>query len=1435
MPYVTALRGERALESGLIRVRGADGIAGAGFLVAPGVVCTCAHVIADALGLRRDTAIAPTGTVGVEFPLLRDADGAVPAVRARVVSWKPVLEDDSGDVALLRLDRLVPEARPVALVDGTSVWGHSFRAYGFPGGSDHGVWATGTLRSVQGAGWVQMDADTDSRQITGGYSGAAVWDDVQGGVVGLAVAAGHGDLAGTAFLVPSESLVDEEVLRPTCPFRSLEAFEEEDAEFFHGREEDTGRLAESVARRPLTVVVGPSGCGKSSLIRAGLLPRLRAEGTGVSVMRPVPGDRPEAVLAHALVPVLEPEAGVIGRLSRTEELIRLLGGGPRREADHEHPPGERELPDALREPAPRDEHVPSDPDRDPVGLVGLVGLRESLENQAGPGGHLLFVDQLEEYAGAEPAAARRLLSLLVALAESPRPANGRGLRIVATARQESLDVLLTSRTSGALSDAVLFLAPLNADDLYRAITGPVAAVPGLWLEPGLARRLVEDAADQPGRMPLVEFTLTRLWEGRDRSMLSHAVYDELGGVAGALVGYADDTYRAHVPKSEEPVARRLFVQLARPDNRGGYTRRATPVSQLDPAALALARRLARGKLVIIDRTATGTEIVDLTHEALTRLWPRLRGWLDDSRKFRTWQEQLRTDMTRWQEKGRETEALQRGRTLAEGVEWLERRPEDVTADERAYIDAGRRYAQRTVRGLLALGAVLVALLLVAGTLGAIAFDTSQDVRAQLRTLASGALAEESGNQQAKAPGTAVQLALAAWHADRTPQAREALLRQYVRAQYVRDTHTGLWRGRVQDLDATPDGRTLVVRSKPEGADTYEVSVVTGALEGEPRHYVLPDVPETDQRGEISPDGRHYAVAMPDGTVWLWRLDGKGSTPARLGQRLTGSGATVSGGLDFSADGSRLLRLLDMHTPHAKGVKPQIFFDVWELASREPLPVADSVVSTEGDQSVRFGETPDTVVVTTPGSGNPETPAESVLRDLRSGRVLREIPPVAEDWPDSDATGMYGYQEWESDGSYVDDDGSYVDVVLGRHGTDDTYVTRLPMDGESDSVGTVFAVAGHRDGGLTLLSASGNALVTAYAGPAARPVDARETDRSLLSPDGRRVARLTDSQLKVVDLVRGGSTTADLPQPVGGGRASGLAWTSDAKHLVLWGSGPDLFSYEADASSSPVEVPLDTGAETGEPESEIDMVEPLPSGDVTVLTAGGALLRVDPERGVQTGKPLYVDRAPAVRAFPPVFGQLRGRPGNPYQVAVVTRGDTVKGRIQIWDIRTRERVEVLKGDEISTRFGEGDPSVMTFSADGRYLMVQHDDGRLHRWDIAKGTITGAPITMGYGDVVTGMADSGPVVIAVAADSAYKLSSIDDGSTIGTIPGSLDSTALLRGTELIVVDREGRRTTFDVRPDAWFDHLCENIGRDFTKAEREALPPGTPPEAPCIGDT
>jgi WD40 repeat protein len=62
-----------------------------------------------------------------------------------------------------------------------------------------------------------------------------------------------------------------------CPYVGLAAFQMEDAERFFGRERLTEDLVARVRARRFLAVFGASGSGKSSLLRAGLLPRVRGD------------------------------------------------------------------------------------------------------------------------------------------------------------------------------------------------------------------------------------------------------------------------------------------------------------------------------------------------------------------------------------------------------------------------------------------------------------------------------------------------------------------------------------------------------------------------------------------------------------------------------------------------------------------------------------------------------------------------------------------------------------------------------------------------------------------------------------------------------------------------------------------------------------------------------------------------------------------------------------------------------------------------------------------------------------------------------------------------------------------------------------------------------------------------------------------------------
>lgn len=156
---MAAVRGSDVLEASQVRACSAEGeVVGAGFLLAADGVCTCAHVVARALGLSDDVEETLGQAMDLDFPLLEGRPGA----RAAVVSWRR----SGQDVALMRLETPVEDARPVPLVDGTGVWGHTFWALGYPAGADRGVWASGRARA--GCRWRPRSQGCGSREGSAG-------------------------------------------------------------------------------------------------------------------------------------------------------------------------------------------------------------------------------------------------------------------------------------------------------------------------------------------------------------------------------------------------------------------------------------------------------------------------------------------------------------------------------------------------------------------------------------------------------------------------------------------------------------------------------------------------------------------------------------------------------------------------------------------------------------------------------------------------------------------------------------------------------------------------------------------------------------------------------------------------------------------------------------------------------------------------------------------------------------------------------------------------------------------------------------------------------------------------------------------------------------------------------------------------------------------
>ncbi|WP_225828403.1 trypsin-like peptidase domain-containing protein [Streptomyces naphthomycinicus] len=852
-------------DAAVVRILNADGRPeGAGFLTGHREVITCAHVVARALGAPSDTVTeAPAARLWIDFPL------AEPGRRteARIGSWTPIRTDGSGDIAVLRLLTDPPAKATVArLVEDVAEPDRRVRTFGFPAAYDDGAWSVGWLRGRTGTGWLQYDTDPSSEhRVQNGFSGAPVWDVAEGGVVGMVVAADGRPDVRTAYLIPTQTLRENSAVLadtalPACPFRALEPFQERDTGLFHGRAEPARRIVDLLGYAPAISLVGPSGCGKSSLLHAGALPALRARrDREILLFRPGQlGRSPLSALALALLPRLEPDLSETARLHELPGLTNLL----------------------------REGRMPEIVDR----LLARQG-KDRL---------LVVADQFEEaLIGTEQA---ELDALAAALGHALRP--GSRLQVVTALRADFLTPALNHPGLTPLlgGDRLFTVGAMSDAELRAAVERPLDHT-GVRYEPGLVDRILGDLGSDPGRLPLLEFTLTRLWERQQRGVIGHAAYESLGRVNDALVTHAEQIWSGALTEKERLAARALLVQLVHPgDDRVAPTRRTLSRSELPPQQWRIAQRLMTTRLVVPgEEYRTGDappeETVELAHETLLTHWTRLRDFFEADRGFRLWQEDLRRRITQWAADGRPRSRLLRGADLRDARDWHARRQQELPPAEKEYIEVSVRGARRRRTLLVALVLVLA---LVGGAAALVVRARERDADQVAATKASRVLlqqsrdAEDLANPTDRGPAyTALLLALRAYRTQDTEQTRVRLGEMHARygfADVIAPRYSPVNAILTESVQQSPSssltdaaGRVIASRT----ADGREVILERADGRGPRRLSVGRDADVT----AVSPDGSLVAMAraplsLDSGTLPSAPAD-PGGLPVRLYDVRTG--------------------------------------------------------------------------------------------------------------------------------------------------------------------------------------------------------------------------------------------------------------------------------------------------------------------------------------------------------------------------------------------------------------------------------------------------------------------------------------------------------------------------------------------------------------------
>ncbi|NQE38654.1 hypothetical protein [Microcoleus asticus] len=238
------------------------------------------------------------------------------------------------------------------------------------------------------------------------------------------------------------------------------------------------------------------------------------------------------------------------------------------------------------------------------------------------------------------------------------------------------------------------LSSMKREELQAAIELPAQKLE-VQLEPQLTQRILDDVAEEPGNLPLLEFALTRLWEKQINRELTHQAYEEIGGVKKAIANHAQQIYQ-QLSETEKKQAQRIFVQLVRPGEGTEDTRRIATRAEVGEDNWKLVSYLAgyQARLVVTGRQEP-EDTVEVVHEALIREWGTLREWINTNRQFRTWQERLKVALREWKNNNHDSGGLLRGASLTVAGDWLQKRAGEMTQEEREFIQVSARKQKRS--------------------------------------------------------------------------------------------------------------------------------------------------------------------------------------------------------------------------------------------------------------------------------------------------------------------------------------------------------------------------------------------------------------------------------------------------------------------------------------------------------------------------------------------------------------------------------------------------------------------------------------------------------------------------------------------------------------------------------------------------------------------
>jgi WD40 repeat protein/energy-coupling factor transporter ATP-binding protein EcfA2 len=412
---------------------------------------------------------------------------------------------------------------------------------------------------------------------------------------------------------------------PPCPYRGLAAFRSEDKDYFYGREASIQSLVKAINSQSIVILVGASGSGKSSVVFSGLVPNLGDNWQVLSL-------RPETNLIEALANAIS-------------SLITI-------DADtEEHQLVKSELALAIQ--------------TSELALGNFISQQQLLNSDR----YLLLIfDQLEDLytLDIDGSQYENFLSNIFNVVERFPQFKLLPVLRADCDRYIRSDPIWANILGSASTQSLI---PMTRSELTDALIMPAQHL-NVRFEANLVEKILDSFPIKDYSLPLLELIVTQLWEKQEDGYLTHSAYENIGRAEGITSTHAESFYDRSTPQERE-MLRTISTQLVKVGNNNLSTRRIAKRSELGSDSWKLVNDLAVARLVAIDRDeVTQLETVELIHDALPNHWHIFSEWIKLDGNFRQWQEQLRSDITRWETSKRNDDKLLPASSLDTAVNWL---------------------------------------------------------------------------------------------------------------------------------------------------------------------------------------------------------------------------------------------------------------------------------------------------------------------------------------------------------------------------------------------------------------------------------------------------------------------------------------------------------------------------------------------------------------------------------------------------------------------------------------------------------------------------------------------------------------------------------------------------------------------------------------------